>query len=80
MSNLSDFEQMILSHLANPHAEPKFQLWQETRQGRICGYYFMRVEIAFSEQCEPGWHYHVETGREICILHEDSLEEESAHD
>lgn len=75
MANLSNFEQMILHYLTNPHPSRKFRLWQNTAQGRICGFYFMRISVAFSQRCAPGWYYHLETGEETTILHEDALEE-----
>lgn len=71
--------------IENPTPVSKYQLWQtisykiekktSTKIARICGMHFVRLAIAFAEQCEPGWRYHIETEEGIEIIHEDQIED-----
>lgn len=83
MRKLSGFEQTVLACLTNPPLAPKFQLWQTVRcqgyqnhfwTGQICGFHFERVEVAFKTSADPGWYYHLESGENISIVHEDDID------
>jgi hypothetical protein len=39
--------------------------------GRIVGFYFLSVGIAFqsAEELDPGWYYHIESGLECQVVH-----------
>lgn len=80
---LNNLERKYQIYLNNPDLAPKYKLWQTVKiegclkgdfwDGRICGSYFTRVSVAIYENCEPGWRYHIETGEEITIVHEDDI-------
>jgi hypothetical protein len=85
---LTKLEQKLYHYLSNPTPKPKYEIWQTVRykvrgsskdeiaEGRICGCRFTRVAIAFAENCEPGWDYHLESGDEgdeVETIHEDRI-------
>jgi hypothetical protein len=82
-SKLQAFEQKLKQLIENPDPKPKYELWQIVRwkiadykeedQGRIAGFYFISVGIAFQDASEPGWYYHIEDGYCHAIVHEDSI-------
>lgn len=86
MSNLSEaqeIEQKLKRYIDNPEPQAKYQQWQRVRyqrcekcspkEGKICGAYFIRVAIAHEEDSEPGWHYYIESGLHLTIVHEDDI-------
>lgn len=86
MSNVSEaheIEQKLKKYIETPEPQPKYQQWQRAKyqchenrppkEGRICGAYFVRVAIACQEDSEPGWHYYIEVGLELRIVHEDDI-------
>jgi hypothetical protein len=86
MSNLSEaqqIEQKLKQYIDNPEPEAKYCQWQRVRyqcyektppkEGKICGAYFVRVAIACEEDSEAGWHYYIESGLHLRIVHEDDI-------
>ncbi|MBW4422632.1 MAG: hypothetical protein KME13_26040 [Myxacorys californica WJT36-NPBG1] len=69
--SLTEFEQKLKELIENPTPQPQYQLWQtirwksyglrtdaiEEKQGRIAGFYFISVGIAFQDASDPGWYY-----------------------
>lgn len=81
MTNLIEFEQRLKNLIDNPSPTPKYELWQTITydrgsgkvEGRICGFHFVRVGIAFEENCDPGWRYHIEVEDELAIVTEEEI-------
>jgi hypothetical protein len=83
---LQEFEQKLKQLIDNPEPKPKYELWRtirwkirskesnyEEQQGRIVGFYFMAVGVAFQDASEPGWYYYLQDGYCHAIIHEDDI-------
>lgn len=62
---LTQFEQNILQHLQTI-PDRRYQLWQQTEQGLIVGFFYQSLEVSMKEGAEfgktvpIGWFYQVE--------------------
>jgi hypothetical protein len=65
---------MVNLILTRTQTSPRYRFWQKTRQGRIVGLYFNSVEIARSQDVEPGWQYIIEREGEHVIAPESKVD------
>lgn len=63
----------IKNALQQPTPDPKYQLWQSTESGQICGYYWKDIDGAWQESTLPGWWYLLRDTNGEVFVHESSI-------
>ena len=62
--------------LQEPVPARKYELWQHTKAGQICGFYWTDVDSAFENNVLPGWYYALRKGADIeHFVHESDIEQ-----
>lgn len=56
--------------------DPKFDLWQQTTDGMIVGFYWESVDVVLKEHAhiDPGWFYIMEANGQHVYVYEDDVE------
>lgn len=74
-ATLTEFEEGLKKMLNDDTPKPPYELWQQTKQGRVIGFYYCRPGLAFHEETTPGWYVVVESeySCESRILHESNI-------
>ena len=64
----------IKDALQQPIPDPKYKLWQHTKDGQICGFYWLSIDSAWITSSIPGWWYMVTLANQGLFIHEADVE------